>query len=143
MYRVLKPGGIIGVGDIDLGGMLIAPTNKYFEKAIEVWGADFKDYEGGNAQVGRLLGVFLHKAGFVEVKMSASYEGWADPESRNFYVRNICSRLVEPAFLERVVGYGLTTAEEMEAAYDAFLDWQDTPGAMAAAAQCEAIGRKA
>ncbi len=142
MRRVLKPGGIIGIRDIDMGGMLIAPNNKYFEKAIEVWEAEITRIEGGNARIGRCLGILLHEAGFIDVKMSASYEMYADPESRDFLFQNIHSRLIDPSFLERVVGYGLTTAEEMKAAYKACRVWQETPGAMWSAAHCEAIGRK-
>jgi ubiquinone/menaquinone biosynthesis C-methylase UbiE len=143
MHRVLKPGGIIGIRDLDWGGLLVAPMNEHMEKALEVWAAEFEKGEGGNARIGRELGRLLHEAGFVEIKMSASYEVYADPESRRTIVENYVTRFIEPSFLERVVGYGIITAEEMKAAYDAYHTWQETPGAIEAIAHCEAMGRKA
>ena len=142
MHRVLKSGGVIGIRDIDLGGNLSAPENELFDKALVIWGGVIRN-TGGNPQLGRHLGRLLHEAGFVVVKMSASYEVYGDPKSYKNYSQIIADRFAEPDFIEQVTGCGLATIEEMVAIRKAILDSQMLPGAFTAVSHCEAIGWKA
>jgi len=41
MRRVLKPGGIIGIRDCDYGGLILAPDDGFFEKALSIWEEDW------------------------------------------------------------------------------------------------------
>ena len=87
--------------------------------------------ENGNMHIGRHLGRFLHEAGFIEVKMSASYDVYSDPEGRAIMAQAFSS------------DYTTANVEEMEAMKKAFQVWQELPYAFYAQAECEAIGRKA
>ena len=73
LYRVLKPGGVIGVCSPDWDGLLLAPPSPKLVQAIQAY-ALLQSRNGGNLRIGRQLGVYLSDLGFKEVRMSARYE---------------------------------------------------------------------
>jgi len=69
--RVLKPGGLIGVRSVDLGGLLIdAPPEAPAHALVAHVASALKD-----PNLGRKLGRLLWQAGFTVLKMTGSYEG--------------------------------------------------------------------
>lgn len=72
-FRVLRPGGVLGVCTPDVGGLLVAPVSPELNAAILGYNAMQKD-NGGDLEIGRRLGALLGEAGFEEVHMSARYE---------------------------------------------------------------------
>lgn len=73
MWRVLKPGGVVGVCSPDWGGFLLAPPTAEVEQAITAYTA-LQSRNGGDVRVGRKLGVLLASTGFGGVTLSARYE---------------------------------------------------------------------
>jgi ubiquinone/menaquinone biosynthesis C-methylase UbiE len=142
MYRVLKPGGIIGIRDINYGGHIIAPKKGVSERAIYIMESAIKE-AGGHPRLGPQLGRLLHEAGFEVINMSASYDVYGDLKSRKFLAQVLVSRFSEEAFIDRVTRSGAANVEEAESIREYFLAWQDRPDAFAAEGHCEAIGRKA
>jgi ubiquinone/menaquinone biosynthesis C-methylase UbiE len=141
MRRILKPSGIIGIRDIDMGGILIVPDEGLLEQFLAIHEADWNNI-GGLPRIGRLLGELLSEVGFVEVEISVSYDFYGDLEGRRFIAQVLVSRLAEADFVERVTGCGLAKVEELEVMKDAWLTWRELPGALFAISHCEAIGRK-
>ena len=72
MWRVLKPGGVVGVCSPDWGGF-ISPPSAALTEAIAAYTA-LQSRNGGDVGVGRKLGVLLGSAGFAAVSMSSRYE---------------------------------------------------------------------
>ncbi|MEZ4681300.1 MAG: methyltransferase domain-containing protein [Caldilineaceae bacterium] len=142
MHRVLKPGGIIGVRDVDLGGRIYAPTDALMERFWVVYESDWVGVNG-HPRIGHQLGGLLIEAGFTEVKASASYEVYSDPETRGGIAEVIVSRLSETDFVERAIERQFTNADELEAMKAAWQTWQERPDGFLAASHCEAVGRKA
>jgi ubiquinone/menaquinone biosynthesis C-methylase UbiE len=141
MHRVLKPGGVIGIRDIDGGGHLYSPANallhEYARLLLTVW-----EMAGGHPRIGRRLRGLLHEAGFGDVATSASYEVYGDPERLRFLAQIITSHCQEPAFVEKVVEHKLATREQVEAIIAEMQVWPDDPEALCALAHCEVVGRK-
>ncbi|MDE2088730.1 MAG: methyltransferase domain-containing protein, partial [Gammaproteobacteria bacterium] len=73
LYRVLKPGGIIGVCSPDWGGFVLAPLSDALNDAVEAYKA-LQIKNGGDVLAGRKLGICLHDSGFKHVQMAARYE---------------------------------------------------------------------
>jgi ubiquinone/menaquinone biosynthesis C-methylase UbiE len=76
MYRVLKPGGVIGLCSPDWGGFVLAPPSAELGGAIEAY-TSLQTRNGGDIQVGRKLGVYLKECGFKHIQMAARYECYA------------------------------------------------------------------
>jgi SAM-dependent methyltransferase len=73
MYRVLAPGGAIGVCSPDWGGFLLSPPSPALSRAVDAYMA-LQSSNGGNVRAGRNLGLHLAAAGFEAVQLSARYE---------------------------------------------------------------------
>ncbi len=73
MYRVLKPGGVVGVCSPDWGGFVLAPPSRELSEAIEAY-TSLQTNNGGDIQVGRKFGGYLQECGFKRIQMSARYE---------------------------------------------------------------------
>lgn len=73
LYRVLKPGGAIGVCSPDWGGFVLAPPSVALSDAVEAY-TSLQSRNGGDVQVGRKLGIYLQDSGFKGIQMSARYE---------------------------------------------------------------------
>jgi SAM-dependent methyltransferase len=141
MYRVLKPGGVVGIRDIDMGGVLLAPADKRTEQSFAIFEADWAGVSG-HPRLGRHLGGLLIEAGFVEVMASASYEVYSDLEGRRFIGQLGVSRWSEADFVKRIIERELASYDEIEAIKEAWRAWPELPDAFFANAHGEAIGRK-
>jgi len=140
MGRVLKPGGVIGIRDGDMGGLLYAPAELIHQYAVlheAVW-----EMAGGHPRLGQRLRGLLHEAGFVDVTASASYEVYGDPERLRFISQIIASRCEEPDFVRQVVEHGLASRERLEEIKAALHVWPEHPEAFFAISHCEVVGRK-
>lgn len=142
MYRVLKPGGVIGIRDVDAGGLISAPTDARMDRFLAVYEADWEG-TGGHPRLGRRLGGLLLGAGFVDVKASASYEVYNDVDTRKFMADIVVSRLSETDFVKRVLERKLADTAELERMKAAYLSWQARPDGFMALAHGEAVGWKA
>ena len=142
MYRVLKPGGIIGLRNMDWGGVLLGPYNEHMER-IPTLGEGYMTCAEGHPRLSRSLGTSLHEVGFKDVIMSASYDLYNDLESRKLVARAAIKEMGNPDYIDRVTRSGLAKVEDLEAITDALQTWAETPGAFYAKPECEAIGRKA
>jgi ubiquinone/menaquinone biosynthesis C-methylase UbiE len=141
MRRVLKVGGIVGIADLDWGGLLLVADDELIEKFCVIFESDWQN-EGGHPRLGRHVGRLLHEAGFMEIEMFAYYDVFSDYERRRLMAETAVSRTTEADFVDRITQSGLATVEELQAMKNAWEKWQDVPGGILAHAQCAAIGWK-
>jgi ubiquinone/menaquinone biosynthesis C-methylase UbiE len=140
MHRVLKPGGVIGVRDIDVGGHLRYPMDALVERAMTVFVADWEGING-HPLLGRQLGALLMEMGCADVVASASYETDFGANQSGFSAV-IVDRFGDPEFVERIIGRGLTNAQEIEAIKAAWQAWSARPDSYHAHAYGQAVGYK-
>ena len=133
------PGGVIGIRDYDYGGSLMGPDNSVLEKTNAIY-IPYWEKMGGHPGIGRRLGTIFCEAGFVDVKMSASYEVYSDLEGCRFIAQSYIGGLSEVDFLKWVTELGKD--KELEAVIDGLRSWQEHPGAIHARSHFEAIGLK-
>ena len=122
-YRVLKPGGFIGLRSPDWGGMIVHPEDEKTRAALTAR-LELQTRNGGNVHAGRHLREWLQKAGFASVEVSATYEIYSDNTP---IVHHIASQLE-------------TDGQHAHAA--AWRAWGENPQAMFAQAWFEATGTK-
>ena len=72
-YRVLKPGGIVGVCSPDWGGFLLSPPSADLAEAVDEY-KYLQIANGGDVYVGRKLSGLLANAGLEAIAMHARYE---------------------------------------------------------------------
>lgn len=72
-YRVLRPGGYVGVCSPDWNGLLVTPTSADLTNALDAY-ARLQLRRGGDLRIGHTFGEKLAAAGFVNVQMAARYE---------------------------------------------------------------------
>ena len=142
MHRVLKVGGVIGVRDLDMGGILVAALDERLARFYTVFEADYAGV-GSHPRLGRELRGLVTAAGFAVIEASASYDYFSTEEQLQLVSHIGSSRVKEAEFVERVLVRGLTTTEELAAMHEAWLAWPTRPGAFLANAHGEVVGRKA
>jgi ubiquinone/menaquinone biosynthesis C-methylase UbiE len=74
-YRVLKPGGAVGVCTPDWGAFIVTPETPAVTAAFEAY-VELQNRNGGDARTGRKLGGYLQAAGFANVREQARYENY-------------------------------------------------------------------
>jgi ubiquinone/menaquinone biosynthesis C-methylase UbiE len=138
LWRVLKPGGVLGVRTPDWGGFLIAPSSPELDKAISYYKL-LQQRNGGNPYVGRQLRALLREAGFTGIKASASDECYENLSSIADY---LALRIEDSERVDRAVERGWTDANSLESMSRALREWSQHPDALFAQAWCEAVGQK-
>ncbi len=143
MRRVLKPGGVVGVRDVDVGGMLVSgPGEDELRKAAEVM---FKSWlnVSGTPYFGRRLRSLLQEAGFMRVLAQASYDSYPTQESLTRFLDIYASTFEnERTFIDRVTKSGLADEGEMREFANAFREFGRHPDSFFALSHCEAVGWK-
>lgn len=140
LYRVLKPGGVIGLGDADFDGAIYWPEGELLERSMDVVAG--LRAGAGDARVGKRLRGLLAGAGFVQV--SAGVRAGADGDARSVaatgaYWANYLEQEPLTAYAEAL---GLATRSELVEMSAAWRRWSTHPGAFWGRFWCEAVGFK-
>jgi ubiquinone/menaquinone biosynthesis C-methylase UbiE len=138
--RVLKPGGVIGVKEFDHGGDLIYPSDPAIEKYAELY-LRLRRENGHDPEMGRKIGTLLLNAGFVNLKLASIYESFADPVSLGGFAQVSAGMLLE-GWGEAFTSRGWATRDDIKEMGDAWRRFASYPGAIFAAAWCEAVAWK-
>jgi ubiquinone/menaquinone biosynthesis C-methylase UbiE len=141
MKRVLRPGGLIGVRDFDIGGNLYQPDALWYRQWHTIYEADWRRV-CGDPRMGRRLKGLLDRAGFVDIRASASYDVYGDPEAVRFLGEIGAARFAEPDFVRRVVAAGLATHATLEDIRSHMRAWAERADAFAALAHGEAVATR-
>lgn len=141
MHRVLKVGGVIGVRDLDMGGILVAALDERLQRFYAVFEADYAGV-GSHPRLGRELRGLVTAAGFAVIEASASYDYFSTEEQLQLVSHIGSSRVKEAEFVERVLARELTTTAELAAMHEAWLAWPTRPDAFLANSHGEVVGRK-
>lgn len=139
-YRVLKQGGVIGVKEFDHGGDITYPLESAMAKYDALY-RRLRAENGHNGESGRMVGALLLEAGFKELTMTATYEILSDPKVLQGAAQVFIGLLGE-GWSDAFTSRGWATAHDIQAMRDAWLRFAAFPGALFAAAWCEAVAWK-
>lgn len=141
LYRLLKPGGVLGIRDLDSGGIIFTPSNQIIDKA---WGLldRILEYNGGHPLFGRSQRAMLRETGFVNIQASASYDSYGTAKTTRIVGKYLADLLLEPHTFNIVTEQGWASQPELEEISAAYKAWGEHPDAFFARARCEAVGWK-
>jgi SAM-dependent methyltransferase len=139
LRRVLKPGGVAGIVDGDLGCYLVAPA----EPAIEKWWALQArgiEHHGGNPFYARNLRSLLHEAGFERTEGSATAVSLGAGDSAGRTAADVLRARFRGAIENTVIDQGWATRGEVDAMDAALSAWAEQPDTFLAYLRCSGLG---
>ena len=143
IYRVLKPGGLIGFREIDMGACLAYPDNS---AQARVMGAlrESVQRNGGFPDVGRYMPALYTEAGFDMISASAVYDPQAQGDlseraSKYQWLRDIWN---EAEFVPKAIADGWLSPEDSAAISEDLLSEAEDQTVFYASTFCEVIGKK-
>jgi len=139
-YRVLKPGGILGIRDADRAGEIFYPEDTSLIKLLDLWNRVMQ-HNGGDPFIGRKLRSLLSAIGLNQIEASASYECHGTNESV-VLTAEVASGYFSGAFADQAIELGWMHRSEIESINAAWKAWGEDSNAFWARSWCEAIGWK-
>lgn len=139
--RVLRPGGVLGTRDADVGGNILYPEFDGVRVALELWQRWYEHEDPNALRFGRRQSSILRAHGFMPVWAGASYVNHsADAASRSEAVADARRSLLGlgPQLLDKA----LATDEEIQAALAGWDAWGRDPDAIYFRCRCECVARK-
>ena len=141
MRRVLRPGGVIGVRNIDFDGCLVWPWDQVLLQSYALF-QRVSTLNGGNHRIGKSLRGLLQQAGFVRCEASASYECHGTPEATLAIAETEARRIETAPAYRQAVELGFTDGPTLDKISAAWREWGQHPDAFFARSFCEAVGWK-
>ena len=141
MLRVVKPGGVVAVREVDWSTIAYFPRDPWLDRFIEVhlrtWYRN-----GGEPQMGRQLRALFNAAGVASLEIAASVWCYATREETVEWGESYADRLLTSPMGERPVEYGFATRSDIESMAAAFRAWGSHPDAFWVFTHVEALGWK-
>jgi ubiquinone/menaquinone biosynthesis C-methylase UbiE len=137
--RVLKPGGICAVREVDWGTSAIWPKDERLTAFLDVY-YRVAEKNGGDAHAGRRLKGWFVEAGFTELTTTTSTWTFSDENGLKWWGEQWADRILTSDLAKRAVEYGIATEAQLDEISKGWLDWMNSDGAFFAFTQVEVIG---
>ncbi|OAF11154.1 class I SAM-dependent methyltransferase [Bradyrhizobium neotropicale] len=139
--RVLKPGGVLGTRDADVGGNILHPELDGVRLALDLWQRWYEHEDPAALHFGRRQSSILRAHAFTPVWAGASYVNHsADAVSRKEAVADARRSLL--GLGPQLVGKGLATDDDIQAALAGWDAWGRDPDAVYFRCRCECVARR-
>ena len=139
--RVLKPRGIVSSRELISASSFFEPELDDLRGAWTTF-SNLLEANGGHPQMGKELKRTFLEAGFSDIHASTSFESYSTTEDIDFLHGFSIGWFFSPDTVEAATKHGLASQEQFDGWRRMLDQWKDTPGAFAALAWGEAIGRK-
>ncbi|GAA3034168.1 methyltransferase domain-containing protein [Microbacterium dextranolyticum] len=126
--RVVKPGGVVAVRDVDYEGVIWWPRLPGLDEWIEIYLAVHRATSGEPA-AGRELKAWARAAGFTDVRSSASLWLFETPEDRAWWGGMWADRALQSSFADNALRHGITDRDGLERISAAWRAWEADPDA--------------
>ncbi|MDP6665818.1 MAG: methyltransferase domain-containing protein [Dehalococcoidia bacterium] len=139
--RLLRPGGICGVREVDWGTVAVWPDDGRLVRFLDVYHR-VAERNGGDADAGRHLKQWFVDAGFSDLAVTTSTWTFSEGDGLSWWGEQWAERIVSSNIATSAVEYGIATEEELAEISQGWLDWIQAPGAFFAFTQVEVVGRQ-
>ena len=140
--RVLKPGGICAVREVDWGASAIWPNDERLSKFFDVY-SKVAERNGGDAFAGRRLKQWFTDAGFSDLVVTTSTWTFAEGSGLKWWGDQWADRILSSDLAKRAVEYGIATNSDLKDISQGWLDWVQAEGAFFSFIQVEVVGERA
>ncbi|GMA30799.1 class I SAM-dependent methyltransferase [Litorihabitans aurantiacus] len=141
MRRVLRPGGVLAVRDVDYGGMRWFPLVPGLERWLEVYQRVARSH-GGEPDAGPRLLSWVRAAGFTDTTVTASTWCYADETTRPWWAGVWADRVRHSRFAEEATRLGLADAGALEDLAQAWRAWGESDDGWFAMVHGEVVARR-
>jgi SAM-dependent methyltransferase len=128
MLRVVRPGGLVAVRDVDWGTVAYWPRDPWIDRFIEMHQRTWYR-NGGEPQLGRQLRALFHGTAAVDVRITASVWCYATRGDTTQWGESYADRLLTSPMGARPVEYHYASRADIEAMASAFRAWASHPDA--------------
>lgn len=120
--RVLKPGGLVAVRDVDYGGVIWSPASTGLTRWLQLY-HDVHRGNGGEPEAGRHLKRWVREAGFVGIEASGSTWVFSADLEREWWGSSWAERVTQSQFAAHAIEAGHSNRDELERIATAWQDW--------------------
>jgi ubiquinone/menaquinone biosynthesis C-methylase UbiE len=140
MLRVVRPGGLVAVRDVDWGTAAYWPRDPWLDRFVEM---HLKAWyrNGGEPLMGRQLRALFNAAGVADLRVTASVWCYTTPDDTIAWGDAYADRLLTSPMGGRAVEYGFASRADLEAMAAAFRAWARHPDALWSFIHVAALGR--
>ena len=139
--RVLKPGGLLACREMICESAFTHPDFGIMRRSWEMF-EDLVRADDGHPQMGKDMKGHILEAGFVDIRMNASFSLYSTPEEIASIYRLISQWLLAPEASEAAIKYGASSSKLVKDLKVAYSRWKEHPGALFTFAYGEAIAKK-
>jgi ubiquinone/menaquinone biosynthesis C-methylase UbiE len=139
LARVVRPGGLIAVRDVDYEAMTWYPASPRLGQWLSTY-RSIARANGGEPDAGRHLRAWARAAGLVDVEVSASTWCYATEEATAWWGESQAQRVVDAAFASQALRQGLTRSD-LDSIARAWQDWGASPDASFVMVHTEVLAR--
>ena len=136
--RVLKPGGLIACRELVFGSSVSHPGSEHTKKLWEMY-MDVLEADDGHPEIGMDLKNQLLTAGFTNVRASMSFTSFSEPEDLSAFHDLVTKGFLSQEITEAAIKYRAWTERMTQEVREAWDEWRNHPGAIAAFAYGEAL----
>ena len=142
MLRVVRPGGLVAVRDVDWGTAAYWPRDAWIDRFIDVHHRTWYE-NGGEPKMGRRLRALFNGAGVADPRITAAVWCYTTRDDTVEWGESYADRLLTSPMGERMVEHGYASRADVEAMAAAFRAWAAHPDALWTFIHVAALGRKA
>lgn len=140
MRRVTSTGGVVGVRDVDYGGVILSPDSPVLDEWLALY---LRVHAGvsGEPRAGRYLKSWARSAGFSEVTSSASLWLFETDEDRAWWGGMWAERILSSAFAGNALRLGLADQADLERISEGWKQWAADPNGWMLMPHAEIVAR--
>lgn len=142
VWRVLKPGGYVGVASTEYDGLILAGPDVELLRRSNTIREQLWILSGADPFLGRELRRLIGEAGFVDVEATTKAFSYGTPARVREFAEGRAAECWDDEYVAEAVDAGLATEDEMAAMARAWSAWGESAAAYAAFTWCRAVARK-
>ena len=141
VMRVLKPGGIISSRETIIDSSFLEPAFYRLDDLWELY-SNFVRSDDGHPDMGKEMKDHILKAGFMDVRATASFNVYSTTEDIAFFYTFVEGWFLSDEIVDAAVEYGAGSHRQFDDVRRALRQWSEHPSAFGAIAYGEAIASK-